>query len=147
MRATYLLILIVLLLGQACRTIKKQTQATQQELNLESETSYWLYQAYDSTAKRWQYQSDSPFYYHPDKGLYGYGGRLTMAESGLQLSQWQQHDSLALYRMQQQVQAENSSEPPKRSRYNYWTMTVLLVLLLALIAGRFYFRRISNRKA
>lgn len=132
-----ILITAVSLLG--CRTVKDHSEAYQRYETIEKRQSTLQWNQYDSTGLYWHFQSDSPFYYHPQSGLYGWGGRLIVGEKRVQHRLWQLHDS-AGYRMDEQSNESYSSTSAAFSsgwRLRVITAAVILVLIF-LYVGRLY---------
>lgn len=80
MKNTFITLLIMTLSLQGCRTIKDRSTASNrvQQHSAQSSTFEWNYS--DSTGRYWHYRADSILFYHPDVGLYGQGGWLTVSE-------------------------------------------------------------------
>jgi len=133
-----ILITAVSLLG--CRTVKDHSEAYQRYETIEKRQSTLQWNQYDSTGLYWHFQSDSPFYYHPQSGLYGWGGRLIVGEKRVQHRLWQLHDDSAGYRMDEQSNESYSSTSAAFSsgwRLRVITAAVILVLIF-LYVGRLY---------
>jgi len=80
---TIFIILSILFLSGSCRSIKErhdrtETNTTQQALTRQHRSYMWTHA--DSAIRYWYYSSDSNFFYHPDYGLQGQGGKLWISE-------------------------------------------------------------------
>lgn len=134
------LITLTLLLAQSCRTVKDHSNAYQRYETIEKRQSTLQWNQYDSTGLYWHFQSDSPFHYHPESGLYGWGGKLIVGEKRVQHKLWQLHDDSIGYRIDEQSNESYSSTPAaflSGWRLRVITAAVILVLIF-LYVGRLY---------
>lgn len=143
MRCLYLIVGLVLFVSHACRSIKKSAEAAQMELSMQSELSDKAWSFYDSAASYWYYQSDSPFYYHPDKGLYGQSGRLAASGKQVQHEQRQQKQQHTAYELHAQQEEKHSWQPAIRSKLVYGAIGIVLLLILRQLWQRYrlFYRR------
>ena len=140
MKNTFITLLIIILSLSGCRTIKDRSSASNrvQEHSSQSSTFEWMYS--DSTGRHWHYHSDSILFYHPDVGLYGQGGWLTVSER--QVS----HGDLRLHQNSSNQQSEEATQERVVStskRIPWWGWT-LAVTTFSLLLGIGMARRIAR---
>ena len=80
MKNTVITLSIIILSLLGCRSIKDRSTASNrlQQHSAQSTTLGWSFT--DSVGRYWHYRADSILFYHPDVGLYGQGGWLTVSE-------------------------------------------------------------------
>lgn len=119
---------LALSLGHACRTVKNRAESNKREISLESQSSNWSWQHYDSAGRFWYYQSDSPFYYHPQQGLYGQQGFLAVAQRHVKHEQGQQNEQRLDYQQDEQSEQKQELKPALRSQLAYVLLLLLIIL-------------------
>lgn len=72
--------LLIVLSGYSCRMAKERSESVKRDAASETRQSFVTWYAADSAGRYWHFQSDSSLYYHPDYGLYGQGGWLSIRE-------------------------------------------------------------------
>lgn len=133
MKHYFITITLALLLGYSCRTVKERSETQQRYEATEQRQFTVQWNHYDSTGLYWHFQSDSLFYYHPDRGLYGWGGRLTVEEELVQRNLWQSHNDSVGYRLEQRSVESYTSEPSSyRSIWKYAVAIGLIFILVGL---------------
>ncbi|HMR18252.1 MAG TPA: hypothetical protein PKA53_03035, partial [Sphingobacterium sp.] len=127
---TYLFLLSALLIGQNCGTLRDRSEAAQRHVAMENKqtTSQWSFR--DSADRHWYFRSDSPFYYHPDHGLYGRSGWLTIGQEQLRWYQGQERSDSRAYHQQEQSQVSYITHPLRRAVWRYTVAGLLGALLL-----------------
>ena len=141
MKNTFITLSIIMLSLQGCRTIKDRSSATNrmQQHSSQSSTFEWMYS--DSTGHHWHYQSDSILFYHPDVGLYGHGGWLSVSESQIRQGEMRSvQDSVGA----QSAVSTDKRTLSKRSNFPWWLWVgagMLVGLLFLMVLGRKFIRR------
>lgn len=135
----FITLIAALLLIYGCRTIRDRHTTMEHYTGYQSQQSAVYWSHYDSTARYWRFQSDSPFYYHPDAGLYGNGGWLSVSERQLRQGELRLVQDSAAYQRgassQERTIAEGRSLPK-------WLYAVGgLLVLLAIMLWKVNFRR------
>lgn len=84
---TLLYITIIIALGGACRSTKEKQRRDYQEnqsaTNSQLNRSFYLQNNHDSLWRYWYYIGDTPFYFHPDSGVYAIAGEVLVQEHKL----------------------------------------------------------------
>lgn len=129
----FITLISALLLLHSCRTIQERSEAVQRHLAIENKHSTIQWNHYDSTGRYWHFQSDSPFYYHPDNGLYGRGGLLLVEEHLLNNTLWQSHSDSVRYQLEERSEESYRSEAaPYR---NVWWYAIGIGIILGLVGA------------
>ncbi|WP_164111670.1 MULTISPECIES: hypothetical protein [Sphingobacterium] len=122
----------------ACRTSKHRLahQQTTQQAGI-SESREWLYRIQqDSTKRYWHFASDSVFYFHPEKGLWAWGGWLYTEEQSAHKREVQAHVSKRDSTASQQHASKMEQKTTRTHQlpgYIYW-----IALLGAAFVGYYY---------
>lgn len=133
MKNYFITITLALLLGHSCRTVKERSEAEQRYESTEKRQSTVQWNHYDSTGLYWHFQSDSLFYYHPDRGLYGLGGWLTVGQERVQRNLWQLSDDSSGYHLaEQSVESYTSESVPYPNIWKYAVGVGFILIVLAM---------------
>lgn len=141
MKPQQLIILIALLLLLGCRTIKDRTNTFSHIQHQQVQSTAFESFYTDSIGRHWHFQTDSIFYFHPQQGLVGQGGGLSVWESQLYQSRVEmQRDSVGHHESLSNYSRKFFNRPP------VWDWLWIGVLLLIAIGGGIrWIRKIIRR--
>ncbi|MBL1408693.1 hypothetical protein [Sphingobacterium faecale] len=126
------LILLTALWSSACRS-NKESNFLQQQVETSSHNQASLqWHRSDSTMRYWYYQSDSPFYYHPEVGLFGTSGRLAVGEKQLKHQAGKIQQDSSHYLIVEQSAGSKKSIPKDRSSGWIYVIGIGIFLVIGL---------------
>lgn len=115
--------LILILIGTfiSCHSYREKTKLENNRIRL-SEANKGIRYGFqmveqDSLNRSWSFVTDSILYFHPDTGLYSYGGYLQINESQLGLQQWQVE--LDSFDTKRDVRGMTESQTQSRRWFDY----------------------------
>ncbi|WP_270089150.1 hypothetical protein [Sphingobacterium sp. SYP-B4668] len=117
-----------------CRSAKERQQHERyntQALAVSGQQSWLQYVDRDSSARYWSVMTDSPFFFHPDMGLWAQGGRVQANEHTIHQHQRQWNTSAR--DSTQHVEEYDHWESKRSTRQLPWYVSVTAVALLILM--------------
>ena len=132
MKNTFIILLTIILSLLGCRTIQDRSTASNsvQQHSSQSTTFEWDYS--DSAGRYWHYQTDSVLYFHPDVGLYGQGGWLTVSERKVSQGDFRLHKDSS---NQQNEEATQERVVSTGRRISWWGWGVAGVVFCFLLGS------------
>ncbi|ERJ57700.1 hypothetical protein M472_02865 [Sphingobacterium paucimobilis HER1398] len=117
--------------------MEKQKAAQQVHRSESQEWQQYLQQ--DSTIRYWHFASDSIFYFHPDRGLWGQGGTLYYEEQSAHTHEQKTNISVSNSTVIQQHSSKTQQKTIRKKQLPWYIYLIMLLGLGSL--GVYYLRR------
>ncbi len=125
--------LMIVLSGYSCRMTKERSESVKRDAVSETQQSFISWQSVDSTGRYWHFQSDSLLYYHPDYGLYGQGGWLSIREDEVWHNGYRELDSNSGYHLKEQSERKQNRKFLSKRNIKWWA--IMIVACVAILYG------------
>ena len=119
-----------------CHIVRDRQTGRLYNQSADSKRSAMTWAVYDSAGYHWYFQSDSLLYYHPLKGLYSAGGRLSVTQEHMHRQEGRQSVDSTGYDRQERSDTMVSTARPSLGQLSWNTLLCGLVL----VAVWLYFR-------